>query len=304
MIYCLCIMLFLVCISLAVRLFILKNEMKRTSEELRLNRDNSYNRYLTVTLIDKDFNELINEMNKGIDFQMKLKKGNEKYEQRLKQSVSDIAHDLRTPLTVIKGSLQLMESDDLPSYQKAEYLHICQEKTDRLKKMADDFFEMSLLESEKTVVMLDKVNLTRLIMEFIADNETVIREHDLTPDIRLPQKNVNVCGDSQLIVRILENLLNNAVKYAKNSFRLELTECDETSRITFANTAYNIEKADIEHLFERTYRADKARHGEGAGLGLYIVRLLAEKQGGTVYALLENRELSFNVELNNFSEEI
>lgn len=285
----------IICVVFSIRLTIIKRELRRTAEELRLNRGIDYNRLLTVTFIDNDLNILINELNISLELQRSLKEGNDLAEQRLKQSVSDIAHDLRTPLTVINGSLQFLEQQSHSNPKSMEYIRICREKTDRLKKMADDFFEMSLLESEQAVVLTEKVNATNLAMQFIADNESIIRGHGLSPDIRFPQKTIHMIGDTQLILRVLENLLNNAMKYASESFRFELAEKDDMCRITFANGAHGISNSDVEHLFERTYRADKSRQGGGTGLGLYIVKLLMDKQGGRAEAELQCGELVVSV---------
>lgn len=305
MIFVLCctvMVLGVVTIVLTIRLSVIKREIRRTAKELVSNRDPEYNRLLTVTLVDKDLSELINELNRGIVYQRKLKEGNERSEHLLKQSVSDIAHDLRTPLTVISGSLQLMEMEELSGTKSREYIRICREKTDRLKKMADDFFEMSLLESEQTVIIPEKVDAVKLMMQFIADNESVIREKGLVPDIRLPQKNVILRGDTRMIVRVLENLLNNVMKYARDTFRIEMAESENLFRITFVNCANSLEQSDVDRLFDRTYRADKARQNGGAGLGLYIVKLLMEKQGGRVSAKLENSELSLSVWFEIYTE--
>lgn len=299
---CAVMVLSVVTIALLIRLAVIKREMRRTARELVSNRDPEYNRLLTVTLVDKDLSELINELNRGIVYQRKLKDGNEKSERLLKQSVSDIAHDLRTPLTVISGSLQLMEMEELSGTKSREYIRVCREKTDRLKKMADDFFEMSLLESEQTVIIPEKVDAVKLMMQFIADNESVIREKGLVPDIRLPQKNVVLRGDTRMIVRVLENLLNNVMKYAQDTFRIEMAESEDLFRITFANRADSLEQSDVDRLFDRTYRADKARQNGGAGLGLYIVKLLMEKQGGRVSAKLENGELLLSVWFEIYTE--
>lgn len=290
------IVLAIICTCLFLRMMILKHEMRRTVYELRRTREISYNRRLTVTLIDRDFTALASEMNHCLDFQQQLKQKAEQTEQQLKCSISDIAHDLRTPLTVIKGSLQLMESEYDLSVKNREYIRICCEKTDYLRKMADEFFEMSLLESEQTVVNLTRLNAVSIIMQFMADNESVISSHNLIPEIELPEKNVYIMADSQLVMRVLENLLNNVIRYAHGRFLVRLEKSGEICRITFTNSAPELQQSDVKRLFERAYRADKSRQNGGAGLGLYIVRLLTEKQGGTVSASLNNSELLLCVE--------
>ena len=210
------VVLAIVSIAFAVQLFSMKSEMRKLKKELSLTRDKQYNRQLTVSLIDKDFSALVTEMNVNLDYQKQLKLQSERAERSLKQSVSDIAHDLRTPLTVIKGNLQMLESDETLSERGMGYLRVCSEKAEAMKQMADEFFELSVLESDSTAVTLSKVNLTNLLMQFIADNEAVIRTCRLTPNVIFPEKTVFVQADEQLLMRMFSNLLNNIVKYAES----------------------------------------------------------------------------------------
>ena len=292
-----CVLLAVVCTVLAVHLISLKNEMRKIKKELQMTRDKGYNRQLTVSLIDKDFSALATEMNKNLDYQKRLKLESERAERNLKQSVSDIAHDLRTPLTVIKGNLQMLEREEKLSERGMGYLRVCGEKSDAMKQMADDFFELSVLESDITEIALYKVNITNLLMQFIADNEAVIRSCRLTPEIIFPEKTVFAKADEQLMMRMLSNLLNNIVKYAESEFAIALETTENKCRITFSNPVNN-ENIDVEHLFDRSYRADKARQGTSAGLGLYIVKLLAEKQGAAVSAELKDNVLKISISLN------
>ena len=185
------VVLAIACIALAVQLVSLKSEMQKIKKELALTRDKGYNRQLTVSLIDKDFSALATEMNKNLDYQKQMKLQSERAERNLRQSVSDIAHDLRTPLTVIKGNLQMLEQEEKLSERGTEYLRICSEKSEAMKQMADEFFELSVLESDSTEVALSKINITNLLMQFIADNEAVIRSCRLTPDVIFPETDVN-----------------------------------------------------------------------------------------------------------------
>lgn len=291
------IVLAIACFFLTVQLLSLKSEMRKLKKELKLTRDKGYNRQLTVTLIDNDFSELATEMNKNLDYQKQMKLHSERAERSLKQSVSDIAHDLRTPLTVIKGNLQMLEQEERLSERGMEYLRICSEKTRAMQQMTDEFFELSVLESDITDVTLSKVNVTNILMQFIADNEAVIRSCRLTPDVVFPEKTVFAQADEQLLMRMFSNLLNNIIKYAENEFSIKLEATENKCTVTFSNPVNN-DNIDTEHLFDRTYRADKSRHGTSAGLGLYIVKLLAEKQGAEVIAAVESRVLKISVVLN------
>ncbi len=289
------VLLLLIAILLFVYVFFINRQLREISEELLLTRDESYNRQLTVSLMNRNLTRLAVEINRNLDYQKQLKLKSEQAELELKQSVSDIAHDLRTPLTVIKGNLQMLNQSGFVSESGRKYLKICREKTDVLRIMVDDFFELSVLESDHTVAQKKAVNMTSVLTRFIVDQEAVIREHGLTPDIIMPERDVIVSADEEMLNRMLGNLLNNVIKYAKDSFRLSM-EVQEIGtqavcRIIFANEVDSDCSIDVGHLFDRTYRGNQARQGSGAGLGLYIVKLLAKKQGAEVLAVQEGNEL-------------
>lgn len=292
--------LFLVCVASLIYIILLKRQMRNIKSELKSTRDMSYNRQITISLIDKDLEKMCSEINRNLDYQKQLKLTAEMSQQKLKQSVSDIAHDLRTPLTIIKGNLQMLSESDTLSEKDRTYLKTCEDKSEILKNMVDDFFEMSVLESDNTPAQLKEVDLTRLIMQFIVDNEAVIRNKGLVPDIRLPEKSVVIPADEQMLNRMLGNLLGNVLKYADESFTLavEIMEregsflCD----ISFSNKISDDADIDVGHMFDRTYRGNRARTGQGAGLGLYIVWLLAQKQGARVYAEKAGQNLCVHME--------
>lgn len=291
------ILLFLICIGLAMRLHILRKNMKEIKNELVRTREMDYNRQITVDLVDKTLSEMTVELNRNLDYQKNLKRAAESSERILRQSVSDIAHDLRTPLTVINGNLQMLKREENLSGKSREYLAASTAKCDEMKRMADDFFELSLLESDSKPVKTAIINITNLLMQFIADNEAVVRENRLQPQIEFPERTVFAMGDEQLIMRMLGNLLNNVIKYARDSFRVALELSENECGIVFENSVQDSAQINTEKLFERTYMADKSRNAKGAGLGLYIVKLLAQKQGGRVAAFFENDKLNIAVYL-------
>ena len=288
--------LLLVSIALLIRLVSIRRQIRRMREELTRNLDPDYNRQISVTLLDSGLNRLAAEMNRSLDYQRRLKRDAVRAENELKQSVSDIAHDLRTPMTVIKGNLQLLAQEEQLSPKGAEHLSICREKADVLKDMADAFFELSVLESSDAEVQLRTVSLTKLLMQFVADSAAAIRLHGLEPEIVLPEQTLSIRADEQMLLRMLSNVLNNILKYAEDTFRLEARQEDEYCLVTLSNTVPSGAMPDPERMFMRTYRADPSRSGGGAGLGLFIVRLLAEKQHAQVRAYAEGNVLTLQMQ--------
>lgn len=286
----------LICLSLAVRLIQMKAAMKDISSELEESRQRSYDRQVRIPLIDRELEGMASEINRNLYFQKLRKLEAEHSEKLMRQSVSDIAHDLRTPLTVIKGNLQLLETEEGISPEGRRHLEICMGRSELLRQMIDDFFELSVLESDDTQAALKRTDITALFLQFIADSEAVIRQAGLEPQIGFPEKSVFIMADEQLLMRMMGNLLNNVVKYAKGSFSAELTERDGKCVIAFSNEVYGDNIPDPHMMFERSYRADRARKSGSAGLGLYIVRLLADRQGAEVRARLSDSRLYLEME--------
>ncbi len=296
-----CIILAIFCTALLIRAHILKKQLQQLKAELPLTRDKSYNRQLTVELVDKDLTALAAEMNRNLDYQKQLKLTSEQTERIMKQSVSDIAHDLRTPLTVIKGNLQMLQNTEQLSQKGSEYLRICTERSDMMKQMADEFFELAVLESDSSTPQLSRIDITAALIEFILDNEAVVTAAGFTPDILLPEKSVFAMAEPSMLSRMLSNLLNNILKHAQGRFALRLSETEDACVICFENELRPDSIPDPERLFERTYRADSSRSGSGAGLGLYIVKLLAQKMGADVSAEVINNTLAVRVSFNTLS---
>ena len=177
----------------------MKRSVRNITEELQRTRDEEYNRQLRVELIDSDINELANEINKNIDYQKNMKLETDKTRRQLEQSISDIAHDLRTPLTVIKGNLQLLQGEEL-SPKGRECLEISSKKAETLKNMVDEFFELSVLESDTDRVTLEKLDIVKWLAEFIIENEVFIREKGLEPEIIFPEKSISYLYLIHLII--------------------------------------------------------------------------------------------------------
>ncbi len=308
---CFIVVLSLCCLFSLRRWILLRISIKEITNELRKTRNPGYDRQLRVDLSDKNLNELAKEINDNLSFQKKIKLETERRSKILEQSVSDTCHDLRTPLTVIKGNLQLLENE-VSSTEGKKYLQISNNKADALKVMVDEFFELSVLESDSKPVELEKIDVTAFLTDFIIENESIIRKKKINPEISFPDKAVNIRASGELLSRVFSNLISNIMKYAVDGFILKVYpdpvtykneqpymlasdgECN-MYHIRLGNRVKDPELIDIQHIFERSYRADKARTDGSAGLGLYIAKLLCEKQKADVKATLEDDFIYFDL---------
>ena len=185
------VILSLLVIYLLVKVITMKSSIRNIRMELGKTKEENYNRQIRATLMDREVEKLAAEINENLDYQKNLKLESARSRRQLEESISDIAHDLRTPLTVVKGNLQMMRNENL-SDKGREYLDISFKKADTLKEMVDEFFEMSVLESDQNVLELSKIDVPVFLSEFIIENEALIREKNLTPNIILPEKSIYI----------------------------------------------------------------------------------------------------------------
>lgn len=196
--------------------------------------------------------------------------------------VTNVSHDLKTPLTSIISYIVLLADEELPE-QAEEYVGILKNKADRLKNMITDLFELAKATSGEIVMEKSNLDMQKLVIQLLADLEDKIRLSGRQLRTEIPDISVMIYNDGGKLYRILQNLLDNALKYSMENTRIYLKfekVGEDICRITILNTAnYEMTFTD-EEVFERFYRADKSRSSEGSGLGLSIAKGFADACGG------------------------
>jgi hypothetical protein len=202
----------------------------------------------------------------------------------LKNAVTNISHDLRTPLTAICGYLELLEQED-KSETVERYIEIIANRTEVLKQLTEELFRYSVIittDSHKK----EPVVLNTVLEESIAAFYAALKEKEITPNLHLPERQVCRYLDRSALSRVFSNLLNNAMKYSDGDLDITLSE---TGEITFCNMASNLNEVQVGKLFDRFYTVEAAR--KSTGLGLAIARTLVEQMNGTIYATYEKDRL-------------
>lgn len=203
--------------------------------------------------------------------------------QRMKtELITNVSHDLKTPLTAIITYVNLLKEENVTEEQRTQYLQILEQKSLRLKALIEDLFEVSKANSRNVTLNLVDVDIVNLLRQVEFEQEDRLAERNLAVRLRLPEEKVMVRLDSQKAYRIYENLFGNIIKYAMEGTRiyvdLEQSEGEVTVRLK------NITEQEItvsgEELTERFVRGDTSRNTEGSGLGLAIVRSFTELMGG------------------------
>ena len=218
----------------------------------------------------------------------KLREQRHRYVQgdaELKAAVTNISHDLRTPLTAIQGYLDLLHQVAL-SEDGMRYVEMIANRTEHLTVLTEELFRYSVLMSEGKELGKAPVDLNAALEESVASLYAVFTERGIEPQIRMPREKVVRLLDASALARVFSNLLNNALKYSDGDLEIELTEAGE---IVFTNTAEGLDQVQVGKLFDRFYPVDTARRS--TGLGLAIAKNLVEQMEGCIGARHEGGRL-------------
>ena len=229
------------------------------------------------------FNALNDEFkNIRIGFETAVKE--ETKSQNMKNElVSNVSHDLKTPLTCIKNYIVLLQDDNLPIETRHEYLDNLNQYSNRLTNLIEDLFEVSKVNSGNIKLNLMELNIVALIEQAHAECSEILDAHQLTVITNYPHNDIILKLDGDKTYRIFENLFTNISKYALFNSRVyvDLTEETEDITIIFKNISQEQMNFSPQEITERFVRGDKSRHESGSGLGLAIAKSFVEAQGGT-----------------------
>lgn len=222
-------------------------------------------------------------------------------EQRKNDLVMYLAHDIKTPLTSVIGYLSLLdEAPDMPTEQKAKYVHITLDKAYRLEKMINEFFEITRYNLQQIKIEKEEIDLYYMLIQ-LTDELTPILSANGNTTILKADENLTVYGDSGTLARIFNNILKNAAAYSYPNTEIIILAEERNSNIviSFHNQGQTIPQEKLATIFEKFYRMDEARVSNtgGAGLGLAIAKEIVTLHGGSIEAKSENNTVVFTVTL-------
>ena len=205
--------------------------------------------------------------------------------ERLKtELITNVSHDLRTPLTSIISYTELLKTPNLTAEDREAYLEIIDRKSKRLKVLIDDLFEASKMASGSIELDKEKVDLVQLLQQALAEHNETIKKSTLQFRVKNPETPVYAIVDGQKLWRVFDNLIGNILKYSLENTRvfISVKKLEDKAVIVFKNvTKYELSE-EIDELFERFKRGDTSRHTEGSGLGLAIAKSIVDLHDGTL----------------------
>lgn len=278
--------LLLLILFLSAKVYFLRKSANEISEAFRDRLTADTNTLIDISSRDRCMRKLATDIN----IQLRLLRSQRNLylsgDRELKDAVTNISHDLRTPLTAICGYLELLKKED-QSDAVRRYLTIITERTEAMKALTEELFRYSVIASTSDSMELVPVNINHVLEESIAANYAALSNAGITPEIIIPKEAVHRSLNRAALIRIFNNLITNAVRYSDGDLTIELRE---DARISFSNTAAELDEIQVGKLFDRFYTVESAC--QSTGLGLSIAKILTEQMGGEISANYAGNRLS------------
>ena len=271
-----------------------KREFKRINNEIINNLDEYIN--IKTKSTDKDIENLVESINLIFDSRQKIVAEKNKNEEKIRESISNMSHDLRTPLTSIMGYLQMIKSEKSSEADKKEYMDIVEKRTKSLQQLISSFYDLSRMEGNEYNFNYKKVNLSSILCENIAVFYNDFRNNNIEPIIEIDENVKDIISDDGAINRIFSNLITNMIKHGENFVKITLRQENDVIITEFINKATRLTQENVDKLFDRFYTVDNSRSDKNTGLGLYITKILVEKLGHKIDAELKENLLSIKIE--------
>lgn len=286
----------LIIIALLIKIYILQKAAKEIDNAFADRLITDTNTLIDISSGDRVMRHLASNINKEL---RKLRAERHLFQQgdtELKNAVTNISHDLRTPLTAICGYLDLLEQEE-KSEKVTRYVMAIQNRAEVLKQLTEEFFRYSIIMSVQEPMQLEPLCVNDILEQSLASFYVALTKCGITPQIDITEKKVMRVLNRTALLRVFSNILNNAVKYSDGDLKVELFE---TGEIIFSNTARNLNDVQVGKLFNRFFSVETARNS--TGLGLAIAKTLVEQMRGTITSQYQDGVLSICLGFSEIAE--
>lgn len=273
--------------GLGARLWLVRKAAREVARGLRARKDADTNTLVDISSRDKAMRELAVEINRELELLREKRRQYQQGDLELKEAVTNISHDLRTPLTAVRGYLELLSHEDDPALMH-QYLGLIAGRVEAMSRLTEELFRYSVVTAEP--MGLAPLDLARALEESLVSFYGALQSQGITPQITLPDAPVPRLLDSGALSRVFANILSNALKYSAGDLAVTLTP---QGRAVFENAAPGLTPISTARLFDRFYTVETGR--DATGLGLSIAKLLTERMGGAITAQYQDGRLRIEV---------
>ena len=285
----LCAILAVTALALGIKVLSMRRAAQQIVRELSEKLSEDTNTLICLSTSDRQMRRLAAALNRELRTLRAQRLRYRQGDRELKDAITNISHDLRTPLTAICGYLELMEREPLGD-SAARYLERISQRAEAMKALTEELFRYSVVLSTAEDMTAEPVDLNAALEQAAADFYAALTGRGIQPVIRMPAQRVVRSLDRAALSRILSNLFSNALKYSDGDLEVTLTERGE---IAFSNGARDLDPVQVGRLFDRFFSLEAARNA--TGLGLAIAKTLVEKMDGTIAAGYENGRLTVTI---------
>ena len=241
---------------------------------------------------------LSDRLNDLLELRRKEKQYYQEKETLIADTYTNLSHDIRTPLTSLDGYFQLMEACENVEEQR-RYLNIIHERIHSLNEMLEELFMFTKLKNESYRLELTSCCINRILKETVFSYYDDWVRREIRPDIQITEEQLYIDGNKQGLSRIIQNVIKNGLDHGEKKIRIVLKREQNRAVLRISNQVIASEQIDIEHVFDRFYKADAARSKTSTGLGLSIAREFVRRMNGEIGAKIEENEfiveMSFNL---------
>ncbi|MGX7327965.1 sensor histidine kinase [Enterococcus bulliens] len=276
-------------------------QLRHIISELHFIAEGNYDHRIPFEL-NGDLDRVVTSVNGLVDSTVAAIEDERRIEQSKDELITNVSHDIRTPLTSIIGYLGLIEDRQYHSEEELlKYTHTAYVKAKQMKSLVDDLFEYTKVRQPKNPLYVISFDMVQLVEQLAADFELEASKKNIVIVTSATPEHLMMEGDTEKLVRVFNNLLTNALKYGKNATEIviEVEKIGTEAVVTVKNNGKMIPKRSLDLLFDRFYRVEESRSQEtgGTGLGLAIAQSIVASHGGYIYATSNPEWTSFIIHL-------
>ncbi|MPM03750.1 Sensor histidine kinase RcsC [bioreactor metagenome] len=285
----LCAVLVIVIAVLMIKIALLHRAADEIRAELGARLDADTNTLIAISCGDRHMRRLAADLNVQLRLLRQERRRLQSGDRELKEAVTNISHDLRTPLTAMCGYLELLKREE-KTEAASRYLAVIENRTEAMKQLTEELFRYSVVTSASDDLRYEDMTLNSVLEESVSAYYAALKGSGITPVITMPECKVKRRLDRKALSRIFGNIIGNAVKYSDGDLEITLSEAGE---IDFKNRAPQLDEVQVGRLFDRFYTVEAAK--KSTGLGLSIAKALTEQMNGTISAHYNNGKLSIHI---------
>lgn len=272
-----------------------RRQVRKTCRLLAFTKGHRTNLRLTASLPFRELNDLVDGINEILDKAREIERSTLHSENSLKETITNLSHDIRTPLTSLDGYFQLLSQAGTQE-EREHYIAVIKERIGSLKWMLEELFTYTRLQNESYDLELGPVDFSKCVYDTAFSFYDEFQRRGIEPEISFYEGVLMVSGNREAFLRILQNIIKNALEHGRSRVSISLTHRDGYCVFCCANDVLNPDEIDINQVFTRFYKADTARTHTSTGLGLAIAKSLAEKLGAELTAELTDEPVRKSIE--------